>query len=316
MNWIWSFGDGDSAFLADPTHSYIENGSFNTVLIVLSNNGCSDTITNIITVHPNPIAYFTNNDTCATFETTFKDSSWVSTGNITSWLWDFDDDFSSTDDTVLHPYWTGGTYNVNLQVTTDNNCVDDSTIQVEVYPLPTANFLIDPEENTILTTVINFTDSSIIIGDIIVSWLWDFGNGDTDTNQNTFYSFPSDTGSFSVKLLVSSSNECKDSITLSVVIKEDNTFFAPNAFLPNGFVKENQSFIPKGMGIDPENFVMLIYDRWGDNIFKTTNINQPWYGEANNGQEIAQQDTYIWVVLTKDLFGKSHNYMGHVTLIR
>lgn len=316
LSWIWSFGDGDSAFFSAPPHTYTSDGTHDAVLIVSSINGCSDTITKSVTVHPNPVAYFTNNDTCATFATIFKDSSWVSTGNITSWLWDFDDATSATDDTVSHAYWIGGTYDVNLQVTSNNNCTHDNTISVEVFPLPTANFLMDPEENTILNTVINVTDFSVVLSDVIVSWLWDFGDGNTDTNQNTFYAFPTDTGFFPVELLVTTSNQCKDSITLSVEIQGDNTFFAPNAFTPNGYIEENRYFLPKGLGIDPENFEMFIYDRWGDNIFKTTNINQPWYGKANQGNKLVQQDTYIWIVFTKDLLGKPHTYVGHVSLIR
>jgi len=61
---------------------------------------------------------------------------------------------------------------------------------------------------------------------------------------------------------------------------------------------------------------MYIFDRWGDEIFKTTDFFQGWDGRANNGSDIAQQDVYIWLILTRDDDGQRHRYVGHVTLVR
>ena len=92
-------------------------------------------------------------------------------------------------------------------------------------------------------------------------------------------------------------------------------FHVPNAFTPNddGI---NETFIPQGIGIDENNFEMYIYDRWGDLIYETNDINKPWDGRANNGSKIAQQDVYIWVIFTRDMQGARHKYLGRVTLIR
>ena len=113
-------------------------------------------------------------------------------------------------------------------------------MQVEVYPEPAANFIINPQSTTILNTNIYFTDLSIVSGDSIVSWLWDFGDGNTDTVQNTSFQFPSDTGVYPVQLLVTTSNGCVHYITLYVMIEGDNTLFIPTAFSPNSLIKENQ----------------------------------------------------------------------------
>ena len=61
---------------------------------------------------------------------------------------------------------------------------------------------------------------------------------------------------------------------------------------------------------------MYIYDRWGDLIYETHDIKKPWDGRANDGRDIAQQDVYVWVVITRDIMDKSHKYVGRVTLIR
>jgi len=45
--WFWTFGDGDSSALQNPSHMYSDTGSFNVMLIVISQYGCVDTV-----VHP------------------------------------------------------------------------------------------------------------------------------------------------------------------------------------------------------------------------------------------------------------------------
>ncbi|MBL4756037.1 MAG: gliding motility-associated C-terminal domain-containing protein [Flavobacteriales bacterium] len=60
----------------------------------------------------------------------------------------------------------------------------------------------------------------------------------------------------------------------------------------------------------------LIYDRWGDLIFETDDYLVPWDGKANDGNDIAQQDVFVWMILALDDQGKRHQYVGHVTLVR
>ena len=91
---------------------------------------------------------------------------------------------------------------------------------------------------------------------------------------------------------------------------------APNAFTPNGD-GFNDGFSPTGIGFKTlETYELLIYDRWGDLIFESDDYNQQWDGVANKGKEIAQEDTYVWVVRTVDHDKQRHSYIGHVTLIR
>ena len=61
---------------------------------------------------------------------------------------------------------------------------------------------------------------------------------------------------------------------------------------------------------------MYIYDRWGDLIFESTSLDEPWNGKANNGKDLAQQDVYIWIVEAKDHNQAKHKFVGQVTLIR
>ena len=75
-------------------------------------------------------------------------------------------------------------------------------------------------------------------------------------------------------------------------------------------------FFPKGIGIDENNFDFYIFDRWGDMIFKSDDINEPWDGKANDGKKEAQIDTYVWLIRTYDINGLEHEYVGKVSIIQ
>ena len=99
------------------------------------------------------------------------------------------------------------------------------------------------------------------------------------------------------------------------LIKDEHILFAPNSFTPNGD-GNNDSFIPEGVGIVKDDYQLLIFDRWGSLIFESNDPKIGWDGRANNGNKLAQIDTYVWKVILTDNFGKQHSYHGHVNLIR
>jgi gliding motility-associated-like protein len=75
-------------------------------------------------------------------------------------------------------------------------------------------------------------------------------------------------------------------------------------------------FIPVSLGIDPDEYEMWIFDRWGNMIFYTDDLAQGWDGRVIGGSEICQIDTYIWKIKCKDILGKQHDLIGHVNLIK
>jgi hypothetical protein len=123
-----------------------------------------------------------------------------------------------------------------------------------------------------------------------------------------------DTGTFPVQLIVQNSEGCADTMISYIEISPENTFWVPTAFNPHSTTGENTNFIPAGTGIDPENFHMIVYNRWGGKAFKTFDVNHGWNGKLKNG-EFAKSGTYTWVVIYKDLSGKTKQKTGSVTLI-
>ncbi len=98
-----------------------------------------------------------------------------------------------------------------------------------------------------------------------------------------------------------------------MVLEPDFLFYIPNAFTPDGD-GVNDTFIGKGVFI--KEFEMTIFDRWGNLIYKTTDINKGWDGKANHGTEAAQKDVYIYSIKITDIKRGKHSYKGIVTLVK
>ena len=105
---------------------------------------------------------------------------------------------------------------ITYQVISDNNnCMDTAEVQIVVNPLPDANFGADTVCHGEITL---FTDSSFVSGGNITGSAWSFGNGVFNSNAtNPGYQYP-DCGIFNARLLVTTNNGCKDSVTKTVIV--------------------------------------------------------------------------------------------------
>ncbi|MCX6296213.1 MAG: PKD domain-containing protein, partial [Bacteroidetes bacterium] len=279
----------------------------------LPSYGAFDTAT--VTVNPLAVSSMFVNDTagCAAFTATFNATSDIGT----SYSWNFGDGSpDQTGEPSTHTFPVAGSYDVTLTVTTALGCTSSITNInfIDVYPSPTAAFSTSPAEVTQTAPEVTFTDMS----SGATSWNWDFESPTmihTDIVQNPVYSY-GDSGTYLVQLVVMNSYGCTDTAYNEVVVLPEYAIYVPNAFTPNNNDGLNQMFIPKGVGIDINNFEMLIFDRWGRVIFKTTDPNKGWDGRANGGKNVAQIDTYVWKVNTEDFASTKHQSIGHVTIIK
>jgi PKD repeat protein len=183
-SWFWDFGDGNTSTQQDPTHIYANAGTY-TVCLTVTNACGSDSSCNTVTVCDLPIAGFSSNSTG--LSSSFTDSS---TGG-TSWLWDFGDGNTSTQQNPTHAYANAGTYTVCL-ITSDNCGADTLCQTVTVCAFPVASYSYIDNSN-----VIDFTDGSSSGN----SWFWDFGDGNNSTQQNPQHTYASD-GTYAVCLTV------------------------------------------------------------------------------------------------------------------
>jgi PKD repeat protein len=210
-NWLWTFGDGNTSIVANPLHTYASAGVYN-VSLTVTNTGGSNTsaINDYISVSPPPpVANFTGEPRsgCVGLCVSFSDNS---TGDPTSWQWDFGDGYTSSLKDLIHCYLSSpGTYNVTLTV--NNTYGSDSLTRVNYITVigpPVADFFVGPPDSGLPPLQVCFSDNST--GNP-TSWLWDFGDGSTSPLSNPCHIYTSP-GSYNVTLTVN--NTCgSDSLT-------------------------------------------------------------------------------------------------------
>lgn len=251
---------------------------------------------------------------CAPLCVTFSDNT---TPQSTSWTWDFGDGSPvSTQASPSHCYNASGSYNVTLSVIDVNGCPGTQTYNnmITVHPIPTPGFIISPQPTTLLNPDITFTPDCISC-DSCVYYI------DTDSDvvvinncTGFVYTFQ-DTGSFVVTQEVYSQYGCMATISHIVDIDPDFILYAPNAFTPNGDGL-NDVFLPQGIGIDSKHYELTLFDRWGNLIFQTNNLDKGWDGTVHGNNKLVEEDAYVWKVVLQDIKGNKHSYMGHVSVIR
>jgi gliding motility-associated-like protein len=180
---------------------------------------------------------------------------------------------------------------------------------VQVHPKPDAQFEVDYAVAIIEHATINFTNLTPLI-DI---FNWDFADGTTSTDENPQHTFGT-LGKFSVELIVESEFGCIDTGTMEIEILPFNVY-TPNAFRPDSDIDENREFMPVGVGVDPNDFQLQIYNRWGEVIFESKSPDYKWNGTSKNNQP-APMGNYIWKADFADIQGFKHSMKGQIMLIR
>lgn len=240
----------------------------------------------------------------------FSDAA-VNPNQILNWNWSFGDQHSSTDPAPQHCYAKAGTYTVSLNYTTVNGCKGSQTIAdyIHVFPQPLAEFNTSTTETDIYNANVEFYNYS----QNAISYQWFLASGANIGNEkNLDYAFVSE-GEYVIFLIAKSDQGCAD--TASRVIKIDPvfTFYAPDAFTPNDD-NLNDIFTPKGSGWDASNFEMSIFDRWGEMIFHTRHADEGWNGKIRN--VLAENGTYTWKAVLRDVQAQKHEYVGRVLLMK
>jgi gliding motility-associated-like protein len=228
----WNFGDAiGTSIIENPLYAYNTEGSYNVSLIVTSNEGCIDSVTNPITVFPLPIVSFTQIDICDDVAMSFTNTSSIPSGAITSYNWNFGDGVGvSTLTSPTYTFPTDGNYTVTLVATSNNGCVDSVSTPVTVFPLPEPSFT---QVDVCDGAQMNFTNTSIISSGTITGYNWNFGQPlATSTATNPVYTYTTN-GTFTVILVATSDEGCVFSTSDQVVVSPTPTagFTANNVCL-------------------------------------------------------------------------------------
>lgn len=120
------------------------------------------------------------------------------------------------------------------------------------------------------------------------------------------------------ELIAYTDKGCTDTVRQSVEIEDKLVFYVPNAFTPDQN-KFNEDFIPVfTSGYDPKSYVMYIYNRWGELVFETQDVNVGWSGTygADRNRKV-KEGVYVWKIhFNTTRHDEKKVYTGHVTLLR
>lgn len=204
ITYQWTFGDGAASTEKDPVHIYTTSGNFTAQLIIINEEGCSDTTSQTISIGGIKADFaFTNG--CVNEPIIFTDKS---TPKPVSATWDFGDGGKATGYEVQHIYTTAGSYQVTL-IANFGTCADTLRKTVQTVEKVQADFTESGKlKSCVYPVTINFTSNSA--GATAYKWL--FGDNTTSTEKNPTHVF-SQPGEYSVTLIAYNTTGCQDSIT-------------------------------------------------------------------------------------------------------
>ncbi|MGQ1890783.1 PKD domain-containing protein [Thermophagus sp. OGC60D27] len=317
-NFYWDFGDGTGSDLAQPqNHQYNISGNYNISLRAFSDY-CEAILSKSISITPMTpsIVYGPDTSGCLPLTVEFFNN----TLDANAFLWDFGDGTFSDERTPSHTYRIPGDYTVSLTAYGAGGQSTESSVSIQVHPVPTALFEPVPKVVYIPTDGVTFLNKS----EGAVSYFWEMGEGTTSNDFSPTHIYDR-TGSYDVTLEVFNEFNCSDKLTIPNAVKamQGGQISFPNAFTPgkNGPSdgkyqygdRHNLIFYPfvqKGI----VEYQLQIYSRWGELIFESKDISRGWDGYYRNS--LCPQGVYIWRVIVKYSDGRRIEKTGDVTLLR
>lgn len=271
-------------------------------------NGCASVPVQVtVNVVPVPEPAFTWDlaEGCAPLCVTFQQTS----GGMGTRVWSFSDGATAGDAaTVEHCFTQSGTFGASLTMSSPEGCegmVDHDAI-ITVSPMPDASFSIEPAVPVLDGSPVVFTSTGS--GDLARDWSFgDPGDG-TATGAQVAFTY-TEAGCFTVRLEVRNEYQCTHAAEELLCVEDPFALFAPNAFTPNAD-GINDVFGVVTSVVDPKEFSLLLYDRWGQVVHTSTDAHRGWDGgELPSG-------VYAWQLRLIDSQGELQQRQGHVVLVR
>lgn len=232
-----------------------------------------------------------------------------SSAPLTSLIWQVDGKQITTPG-FNYCFTTAGKTFITAQLVDNIGCSNISSFEVNAYSLPEAKFDFYPENPIEGIDQVEFINTST--GASQTEWNWYFisNNSDRIYTENASHVFRN-AGAYPVAMTVRNTWGCMDTIVKTVKVENDLGIYIPNAFTPNQDNK-NDVFMAKGIGIVKYN--LIIYSRWGQKIFESSDIVKGWDGTYKGND--CQNDVYVWKLSAENQNGKEILQSGHVTLYR
>jgi gliding motility-associated-like protein len=267
----YNFGDGQIASGAEDTaHAYSNFGNFSVQLLVTTDSGCVDALSQNILIHEKPVANWSGVNKCLNDSSQFNDVSSIVNGAVASRFWSFGNGQTSASASDQILYADTGTYSVELIVLTDSGCYDTVSKYHVIHDLPLVFPALEPVCPGDLLTLI---DTSISQNPFTINqWFWDIqDNGIVDytgTGNQHGFPFPG-TGFYNVELRVEDNYGCTDSLTVTTKVHPH-----PNAEMAtlNACLGKNVAVFDSSV-VDTGNIVGWLWDMsTGDTLTQALNL--------------------------------------------
>jgi gliding motility-associated-like protein len=321
-SYFWDLGDGNTSTQTNPgDYTYSGSGEYMIRLEIEEDHCISKDSVRIEILPTMPIADF-NFDPgsgCAPLTVHFTNLSKFA--DPEKYLWNFGGgEGISTAEHPTHTFHEPGLYSVRLEVANETGMIDTEVKKmiIEVYPRPHADFQIRPStvmlpDDPIYTTNLSYGADS---------YYWDFGDGSYSEDFEPGHVYV-DTGKYDISLIAVTDYGCSDTVLYENIVEAVNgeKIRIPNAFSPslegpgdgyrygNG---RNDVFYPVTEGVIA--YKMQIYNRWGEMLFMTEDLNKGWTGYYKG--KVCPPDVYIYKIDFKFIDGHEEMKFGDVTLIR
>jgi len=283
---------------------------------VIDANGCETYVSATVKDNDLPQIYLANADSngCAPLTLTFDKNEY----NYLSCNWLINGDTVNKNcNDMEYTFNTPGCYQVQFVGQGQTRCYGSSNmVTICVTSRPIASFTPSSYEVNSIENVIYFNNTSQNAD----YYNWSFGDFTPDaTTEHVTHTFVGvENQNFTVILTAYTETGCADTAAVRFTMKEEIIFFVPNAFTPDG---DNFNNVFKPIiteGVDLTSYNLLIFDRWGEVIFESNDVDYGWDGTyLFNGGKLCQDGTYVWKIRFKkkgmdDIIEKT----GHVTLVR
>lgn len=275
----------------------------------------SNTIKSTINVNAEFIVY--NNRVCLGETVSFES---MENDRPVSYLWNFGDGNISRETNPKHNYETPGKFNVTLTLIDKQSGTEHTTIQHDIVTIlskPNVRFAYSEEsvkhdDNKLMYPYTTFKVKNSLKN---TTYEWTFGNGESSSGKMV-RTIHKKAANYLVKLTAKDENGCLATIEKTIKIKNNFILYAPNGLRLNPDNPENGIFMPKALVEWDIPFEMVITNKSGKVIYKTSDKNEGWNGKLNNTGQQMQEGIYFWKIVTKDFENNPHYHQGEIKLVK
>lgn len=300
--WKWEVDGVPFSNTEKPDLSTLSPGSHSLQLTITSSVGCvSDPYSTNFIIKNKPAITINANDGCINAPVSFSSQQTDNLTTIDKWHWNFGDNLYSDQKNAQHIYSGAATYSVQLTATASNGCMTTFSKNILIH---------EAHANAGNDTVVLPNTMFQLQGSGGTNYTWSPATG--LSNPSISNPIGNVTDDISYLLTVKTPEECSDTSSVKVIVFKGSAIYVPTAFTPNNDGL-NDFLKPSFTGIKTLNY-FTIYNRWGQKVFSTNNVNKGWdgyyKGTQNNG------GTFVWVLKAIDLVGRPYNLKGTFILLR